>query len=423
MISLYSIVHIMTQVIGTYALYQFISVFFHERIFSRNTLVLTFVGYYVLSNFIYFKFNTPIITLAFNLISYFLLTFNFKGDLKKRIISVILIYAIMLCCELIIVTITGYIHFSIERKNNYDSIFGIVCMNLVYYSVSFVMKKFRIKETENIPRSYWIAVFLMPLSSIFIVLTVLTNESLSQIGIFVNLLLIFIINFMAFFLFEKIIRFLNDEKERQIALQKNAYYEKQLDLMDFSLKNTRSLRHDIKNHLATIYTSLNSGYVEQTQKYIEDVMKVYITNNGIVSGNFAIDSILNFKSQEANQNGINIVFDIDIPANISIQPYDAAIILGNLLDNSIEAVIKSDVTDKKVNCNIRFNKGVMLINIKNNFDGNIVHKGDEFITTKKDKEMHGLGLKNVRSSVDKYNGSMDINHNNDIYEVDIMLYV
>ncbi len=228
---------------------------------------------------------------------------------------------------------------------------------------------------------------------------------------------------MAFFLYEKIIRFLNDEKEKQIALQKNAYYEKQLDLMDFSLKNTRSLRHDIKNHLATIYTSLNSGYVEQTQKYIEDVMKVYITNNGIVSGNFAIDSILNFKIQEANQNGINIIFDIDIPANISIQPYDAAIILGNLLDNSIEAVIKSGVTDKKINCNIRFNKGVMLINIKNNFDGNIVHKGDEFITTKNDKEMHGLGLKNVRSSVDKYNGSMDINHNNDIYEVDIMLYV
>lgn len=216
---------------------------------------------------------------------------------------------------------------------------------------------------------------------------------------------------------------MNNEKEKQMAIQKNAYYEKQLDLMDFSLKSTRSLRHDMKNHLATIYTSLNNGYVEQAQKYIEDVMNVYKTNNGIASGNFAIDSILNFKNQEANQNGVDIVFDIDIPSNISIKPYDAAIILGNLLDNAIEAVVKSDVIDKKINCNIKFNKGVLLIDIKNSFDGNILHKGNEFITTKSDKNMHGLGLKNVKASVEKYNGSIDIDHNNDTYEVDIMLYV
>lgn len=423
MISLYSIIHIMSQVLGTYAIYQLMSVFHHERILSKGVVFFTFAAYYVITIFTYFKFNTPIITLTVNLICYFLLTFNYKSDLKKRLISAILIYAIMLCCELIIVTITGYIHFPLESKNNYDSIFGVVCINLFYYFVSLIMKKFQIKKTENIPRSYWIAIFLMPLSSLVIVFTVLTNESLNQVEIFANLMIIFAVDFMAFFLYEKIIRFMNNEKEKQMAIQKNAYYEKQLDLMDFSLKSTRSLRHDMKNHLATIYTSLNNGYVEQAQKYIEDVMNVYKTNNGIASGNFAIDSILNFKNQEANQNGVDIVFDIDIPSNISIKPYDAAIILGNLLDNAIEAVVKSDVIDKKINCNIKFNKGVLLIDIKNSFDGNILHKGNEFITTKSDKKMHGLGLKNVKASVEKYNGSIDIDHNNDTYEVDIMLYV
>ncbi len=422
-ITFYEITYLITQVLGTYSVYKFISSFFDEPIFKKRITAVSFSFYYLIVAAVYFLFNVPIITFFTNIILFFLLTFNFQGKMKQRLLATTMTYVVCMCCELIVVTITGYIHFPLENKNDYKSAFGQVAINLLCFTIAIAVNRLkRNKQYTEFSRLYWFAILIIPFSTLVVIFTVLTNINISKTVILVNITLILAINFFAFYLFEKIAVYSEQEKQRQLIIQQNSYYLKQLKLMESSLNATKSLRHDVKNHMAAIYTSLDNGYISDAKKHIESVMIVY-KNNSIVSGNSAIDSIINFKVQEAHQAGLSISFNIDIPKNLSIESYDAAIILGNLLDNSMEAVGKDEVADKNIECNIKYNKGVLLIDIKNHFDGKIVHKGNEYLSTKADKEMHGLGLMNVKTSVEKYNGSMDINHKHNIYEVYIMLYI
>lgn len=423
-ITFYEITYLITQILGTYSVYRFISSFFEEPIVKKSITVISFSLYYLIVAAVYLRFNIPILNFSTNIALFFLLTFNFQGKIKQRLLATTMTYMVFMCCELIIVTFTGYIHFPLENKNDYQSIFGQVAINLLYFIIAMIINRLKgEKRYTGFSRLYWFAIIIIPISTLTVMFTVLTNTNLSKTVILINIVLILAINFFAFFLFEKIAIYSEKEKQRELAIHQNAYYLKQLSLMETSLKATRSLRHDIKNHMAAIYTSLDNGHIRDAQKHIESVMNVYKNNNSIVSGNSAIDSIINFKVQEAHQANLSITFNIDIPMELNIESYDAAIILGNLLDNSMEAVSKDEVKEKNILCDIKYDKGVMLIDIKNHFNGKIIHKGNKYLSTKADKQMHGLGLTNVKTSVEKYNGSMDINHKQGIYEVFIMLYI
>lgn len=112
---------------------------------------------------------------------------------------------------------------------------------------------------------------------------------------------------------------------------------------------------------------------------------------------------------------------IFVPAVIGIETPDVVVILGNLLDNALEAVAK--VEDKRINLYVAYQKGTLVIRIANTFDG--VLKRDERLgrlMTLKSGDNHGYGMNNVRKSVDKYNGNIEIKHDDDLFAVEVLLY-
>lgn len=134
-----------------------------------------------------------------------------------------------------------------------------------------------------------------------------------------------------------------------------------------------------------------------------------------------VDSILNYKIDEAQKRGIKVDLDVDIPEKLNIQPFDLNIILGNLLDNAIEAVSKLE-RNKVIKASIKLDRNILYINISNPFDGNIIYKKSNLKTTHKDKENHGFGLKSVKKAISKYNGIMNVYHTDSIFNVDVLLY-
>ncbi len=117
-----------------------------------------------------------------------------------------------------------------------------------------------------------------------------------------------------------------------------------------------------------------------------DVGKEYVK-----TGNRNIDSIINYKVHEARVHNIIVKTHINIPKEFNISSFDLIVILGNLIDNAIEALDKT--INKKLEIELIFKKGVFYINIKNDFNGEIIKKNDLFETTKRNKKIHGLGLK------------------------------
>ena len=130
--------------------------------------------------------------------------------------------------------------------------------------------------------------------------------------------------------------------------------------------------------------------------------------------------ILNSKLLEAEKLGINININVD-KITFSDNNYDLCLILGNLLDNAIEA--SSQVNDNKWICiTILKNNNIMNINISNNYSISPVEKNGKLYTTKLDKRSHGLGLDSVKQLVEKNEGVFNYKYENNIFEANVTLF-
>lgn len=96
--------------------------------------------------------------------------------------------------------------------------------------------------------------------------------------------------------------------------------------------------------------------------------------------------------------------------------------MGNILDNAIEAALKCE-NEKYILLNMKYDQGTFLISLKNSYNGNSKKSNGKFLTTKVDNKNHGIGLKSVESIVQKYSGKMKISHNQNEFEIMIMLIV
>src|SRR5699024_10873185 len=103
------------------------------------------------------------------------------------------------------------------------------------------------------------------------------------------------------------------------------------------------------------------------------------------TGNIIIDSILNFKLQEADRNNIKVQLELSIPSQLSVTSFDLLVILGNLLDNAINASCNIEERKRNINISIRFEKSMLIIKIKNQFNGEILYHGDKIITSNENK--------------------------------------
>lgn len=421
---LYTLTYLLSQALGIYSIYKLVRAFFEDRIVKKYVEVIAFVGYYILTSSIYLIINIPIANFAVNIISVFLLTFMYTSSIKKKLLVDVLTYIFMAGAEMLIVTLTGHINFSIAERNDYRSIFGIVVINIIKYVVSMAVSGFKnIKNGNTLPAAYWVSLLVMPISSLFMLTVIFQSEGLGVYRITLSVIAVLIINFTVFFLFDRLAKSYREKQEKEFAEQQNRYYENQLELINASLENSSILRHDMKNHLQVIFTDIKNGDISEAQQHISDITDVYNTESEIIrTGYPAIDSIVNFKLQAAKKNGVRINISSTLPQGLNISSFDSTVIFGNLIDNALQAV--SLVPENKfIDFALHYSKGMLLIKIANPFINEIKRSGDKVITTKKDKKNHGYGLTSVRETLEKYDGTIEINPNDKIFTVTAVLYV
>ena len=189
----------------------------------------------------------------------------------------------------------------------------------------------------------------------------------------------------------------------------------------------RILRHDMKHHMNEIKLMANKHGVAEIQEYINH-MEDFIQNlDEIVdSGNMEIDSVLNYMLQKARRELKTVTANVMLPEKIK-HSFDINILLGNLLENAIEAARQTE--QKYLDVEVTLKRGVLKIQIENSYlSENIVRKqqaGDKtvYFTTKKEKEGHGIGLKSVRKIVEMYQGTMEVTPQKDRFCVKLILYM
>lgn len=235
--------------------------------------------------------------------------------------------------------------------------------------------------------------------------------------------LLFLIIVFIFYLYDGLKSYAEMKIEKSILEQERRYYTNQFHLMKSSVENTAALKHDIVNHIGTIGSLIRENEVSKALSYINLLEEYTNFNNKLVeSGNLVIDSILNYKLDYVKSMGVTTHLDIKVPSDLELESFDMVVILGNLLDNAIEA-LKKLKENKTLWVSIRYDRGILIIRTQNNFDGKISVGSKGLITTKEDKGNHGLGLKNIKSTLEKYNGLLEYSYTDNMFKADVLMYI
>ena len=199
----------------------------------------------------------------------------------------------------------------------------------------------------------------------------------------------------------------NDGYKQRDELNKRYLKMQEENYMYLMQKNedTRRFRHDVKGHMFTLKQLINQGKIEQLDMYINRVEEeLHLEERRVSVTNAIVDAILNKYLYEAENKGIEFNVKGKLFEECKMEAYDLCTVFDNLLNNAVNAAGES--VDKKIWLKIQREEAGIQIYVENSCMGDRVKEGNNFVTTKEDKENHGYGLKNVRSSVMKYNGTM-----------------
>lgn len=214
---------------------------------------------------------------------------------------------------------------------------------------------------------------------------------------------------------------LQEEQAEKIILENQmTQMQHSMAEMEHLYDGIRAVRHDMKNQMAVLQNLIQKGNSEEDEEirqYFTDmVQSVEQLDNRVYTGNAVSDAVVGSKFRYASKQVEGIRLDADgfmLSDAITIQAYDIGIILNNGLDNAIEACIRmrERQTDAGAYITIRSfcAKNMYFIEIENSFDGTALSRGECGLplSTKEDKEVHGIGLKNIRKCAVKYGGDVD----------------
>lgn len=185
-------------------------------------------------------------------------------------------------------------------------------------------------------------------------------------------------------------------------------YYTQLNTRD---EEMRRFKHDIKNLLLGLTSMIEKGDTKQTLEYIESMGYVYKVSTKVYdSGNYIADAIFSTKSNIAGEYNIMIDFEGFLPAQ-KIKDTDMCIFLTNALDNAIEACQEIQ-GEKHIQIQSQILQKMWMITITNPINREIKIKNNHVETSKREKELHGYGLLNMKRVVEKYNGHMNVSSEN-----------
>lgn len=404
-------------------MYLFMRLFFNNNFINKKLSISLYVLHYTITGVVYIFFSSIIVNMISSLIATFLITLGYNSKFSKKIVVTVLNYVTVNTCEIIVGAIVGLSGVDIFERTYYGDSFCLIAVAVLEFFVIRIIGKFKnLNSNLPIPRTFLVIAVLIPCISLIFEILLFMLENISDLIYVLSLICVVSLNFLVIYLYDSISKLFNERIETEIAKQETEYYHKQAELIQENSQEVKQLRHDMKNYTIALSELIKNNENEKALEYISSVSgilepaKIYC-NTGILS----VDSIVNYKFTRALDLGLSVDSEITIPNNLKLNPDDLTAILGNLLDNAIEAASKAK--NKYIKFRASYDRGTVLIVLTNSYNGELNFDGKSYKTTKKDnKAIHGIGLKSIKSAVQKYNGEMKVTHTDTEFSVRLLLF-
>lgn len=344
----------------------------------------------------------------------------YEGNTGKRITAVAVSIAFIITAEEIVWRIMDLIGLRTDHKAT-----GNLCAILLPLSILFILeRKVSLDKSIRLSGIHYFYVILVNIGSI-ILTELFFRAEITNKYVILGTAVIYLLNVAVCFLYERVIESYQEKLKATVMEEQIKMYRQKFDMVKQSQRNLQSVRHDMKNHLLRISDYLQNEKYEEAERYIEQMEgRLETAREYIQTGNLEIDAILNHKLGIAEEAGCKTEIKADIPEQMFMSDFDLTVLLGNLLDNAVEALQKME--EKFLSVEIQYMKGVLYLSVSNSFQG-VLHRMDEkrdrFHSTKKNPKNHGIGLLNIEDIVNRYHGEMKIDSGSGIYRTDLILYV
>lgn len=367
------------------------------------------------------------------LIIFFIVAFSFSFFYKQKayirlLLSAIQISLICISDVISLVIISSFFKISPEQtlQEPFNSL-GVIFLFSIVLLILFILRHTRKYLLIGYLDRRWLLIYSVPLATVFIIFMEYAvfceykTTSNMRLNIFISDLFLIVANFIVFTLADALFCQLENENRLQVA---NQLIEQQSDQYRKLLKSSDNIKqysHDMKNFVLGALSDLENNKIELVKESLINQLESINDFSKYASSKNVMNTILAYKSEEALKHGVDVVCEIKINKNHTFNDIDLAIIIGNLIDNAVEACQKLGHNKKKeVSVFIEYINNGMYISITNPVNENV--DADNLTTTKKDKKNHGLGLISVKNIVNKYKGDIVFSCENLVFEVSIALY-
>lgn len=360
---------------------------------------------------------------AITFMSQLLLLFYSQSVRKKTLFCIVLL------------TITGFwsassfFFASIMLGAGWSSgLLNLFVAHIVFWLLLELAPKLNKDNQQVLPYRIWGILLSIPIMSIGVFFCIqgmvfsssMPYRQVAALGLFVSLIILYI-NIMIFFLAERFSAFTTTATDNALMKQRIELQSEHFKELNHAQQRILGVRHDMKNHLQAAYYLVEQDKAGELKEYLSSLAdEVGKTETIVTTGNIAIDSVLNMKLSEIRSHGIHVQSAVTVPKELKLSLEQSVILFGNILDNAKEACMMLSDEEMWIRLHISYSARMLYVSLLNP----VVSGGSSgnLTTTKNDKLLHGLGLKNVQKVLDSFDGTMNTEFVDETFQIKLILY-
>lgn len=418
--------------------YLFFRIFFDRWGLPKKAVALVFlVIFFIKFNGSYYLPEAWMRT-ALGLLCYLTIGCCYRGNFLQKIVMTVLFWSINVMVEYsvagILQIIMGQlfaapIH-AVYERNLYDYALGLFLSKfivMVFYSgVYYYQKQRKLQRGKTLSSQWYIAFLFYPLITVVLLVQnyYFIGGSIQHhlLGKFVlSGVLLIISNLIIFQIQSEMQRLQQEQLHSALILQQNqaqqAFYKESIE----KNRQLKKLVHDEKNFLLGVVGYLKHNKVEQAIAELEQQVDQLVSNVTDYTGNIALDTVLSAKVDKARQHGITLRPAMALYGEVHVDFLDLVLILGNALDNAIEAASQVEVERRVIHLSMKLQDDFLLLEVRNPVLEHIAIQENHITTSKIDTALHGYGLDTMKRLTEKYHGSLQLECEGEMFMVKILL--
>ena len=356
-----------------------------------------------------------------------------EGRTEQKMLVIIACNVFMILVSMLRGRITFFLsgesinEISIQGSESLARVLGIVLTNTLYLVTAYILTRFFHDKIKLKKEEYIIIIIYYIIFLIVVLLSIAMSRNVDFSLIWQKTFLILdMLMFIANIIVLKMIFHINQqnhyEMENALLHMQITQQEKRIREEEKNYREVQLLRHDLKRYLVTYRQLLQEGKYEVIEADIDKILgKRLNTNHCVYTENTILNAVICEKMEQCSIKNIKI--EVQVNADKDMDSIEYGVVLSNLLDNAIEAEEQEKEENRYICLNIGVEQNMIHLVVSNYISESVLQNNALLETSKKNKQLHGIGLRGVKEFVNNKEGEIEIFKENHMFVVHICVCV